>query len=197
MKLPAPPRRVKATPALILLAGCGTIVSGSPTAAGPDTVARADLLGPWEGRILEAGTDQPLHKVLVVGSFGYSRGVGLVAPAGAAVVEAETDADGRYHIEAPKTLPTGPSVRLDRFTLIAYLPGFVAYRSDRLLVGPEIRPRHDFTQRGNVVRLARLPAEIGHSRHLAFLGVWGGPARLNRALAWEFERAQQQSAPSP
>jgi hypothetical protein len=184
-------------PCAALLAGCGTIVSTPDTPARPDGVTRTDLLGPWEGRVVEAGSDKPLDKVLVVGSFGYSRGVGLVAPAGATVVEARTNADGRYRIEARADLPSGPSVRLERFTLIAYLPGFVAYRSDRQWDGTEIRPRHDFSQRGNLVKLSRLPAGVPHGRHLEFLGMWGGPPKLRAALAWEFERALRPASAEP
>lgn len=172
-----------------LVAGCGTIVSSSEAPNRPDTITRANLLGPYEGRVIEAGSDKPLSKVLVVGSFGYSRGMGLRAPAGASVVETETDADGRYHIQGPRTLPTGPSVRLDHFTLIAYSRGFVAYRSDRELDGNQVRPRRDFAQLGNVVRLVRMDPTTKHAANLDFLGVWGGPPRLRKALAWEFERA--------
>jgi len=184
-------------PLAALVAGCGTIVSSTETPSRPDTITRANLLGPYEGRVIEAGSDKPLAKALVVGSFGYSRGVGLRAPAGASVVETETDADGRYRVEAPATLPTGPSVRLDRFTLIVYARGFVAYRSDRDIDGDQVRFRRDFTQSGNVVRLLKMTPALSHAGHLEFLGVWGGPPRLSRALAWEFERAAPPGAAPP
>lgn len=173
------------------IAGCGTIVAKPASPGRPDTVVPADLLGPYEGQVLEQETGQPVAGALVVGSFGYSRGMGLRAPAGADVVEAQTDADGRYRLTAPAVLPTGPSVRLDRFTLIVYRRGFVAYRSDRRLEGTHVLPRRDFSQRGNVVRLKKLDASVGHARHLAFLGVWGGPFSLAKALAWEFDEAAQ------
>jgi hypothetical protein len=198
-KLPACLRRVKAAaapcaasalPALALL-GCGTIVAPSATPGRPDTVATADLLGPYEGQVLEAETGRPIAGAMVIGSFGFSRGVGLRAPAGAAVVTARTDADGRYRIVAPEPLPTGPSLRLDRFTLIVYRKGSTAYRSDRMLLSDRIEARRDFTQRGNVVRLGKL--DTGHARHLEFLGVWGGPASLARALRWEFDEAARET----
>ena len=169
--------------------GCGTIVANAGTRGRPDTVEPADLLGPYEGQVVEQASGKPIAGALVVGSFGYAKGMGLRAPAGADVVEANSDADGRYRLVAPASLPTGPSVRLDRFTLIVYQRGFVAYRSDRRLEGNDVLLRRDFSQRGNVVRLAKLDPAMGHARHLAFLGVWGGPPRLAKALAWEFEEA--------
>ena len=182
--------------AAVLALGCGTIVSNTGNPGRPDTVTPADLLGPFEGQVLEQETGKPVAGALVVGSFGYSRGVGLRAPAGAGVVEASTDADGRYRLVAPATLPTGPSVRLDRFTLIVYRRGFVAYRSDRRLQGLEVLPRQDFSQRGNSIRLVKLDAAVGHARHLEFIGVWGGPPRLAKALAWEFDEAARQTEPA-
>jgi len=165
----------------------------------PDTVAPANLLGPYEGQVLEQETGRPVVNALVIGSFGYSRGAGLRAAAGADVVQSKTDDDGRYRIEAPQELPTGPSVRLDRFTLLVYVKGFVAYRSDRVLTDSGVRPRPDFAQRGNRVLLRKLDPVIGHRRHLEFIGMWGAPGTLADAIAWEFEKIEQDdpAAPSP
>lgn len=165
-------------------AGCGPIVERASFSARPDTLRPGDLLGPFEGVVIDAETDRPVAGATVMGSWAFERGVGLVGPAGAREFVTETGADGRYRIPALRDLPTGPSMRVRRFTLVVYHRGYVGWRSDRRFPGGE--PRRDFAQRGNRVRLEKWQPGFQHHRHLVFLG--GGDA-IRSASAWELPAA--------
>ena len=172
---------------LVLVAGaaaaCGPVVGNAPFSARPDTLEPGDLLGPFDGTVVDAETERPLAGATVVGSWGFERGIGLVAPAGFREFAMETSADGRYRIPRPDDVPTGGSMRLRRFTLIVYRRGYVAYRSDCKFGSGE--PRHDFSQRANKVRLEKWLPTMEHRRHLAFLG----GEQVLRAAAWEAQPA--------
>jgi hypothetical protein len=150
----------------------------------PDSVRPADLLGPYDGIVVDADSDRPIAGALVAGSWAFERGVGFHAPAGAREAIVETGADGRYTIPALTDLPEGASARVRRFTLIVYHRGHVGWRSDRLFPGRELR--RDFTQRGARVRLERWQSQLGHAEHAVFLG---GGARVQKAAAWELQAA--------
>ena len=154
--------------ALVSLAACGPIVKVPRFGQRPDSVKPGSMLGPFEGRVLDADSGQPLEGALVWCSWGFSRGMGAVAPYAARSASVRTNADGRYHINKLRELPSGLSVRLSRLSLVVYQPGYVAYRQDRVFQ-PRLR-RHGFSQRKNVVRLARWSPELSHAQHLLFLG---------------------------
>lgn len=160
------------------------MVERAPFAARPDTVDDGDLLGPFDGIVVDAETERPVAGATVAASWAFERGIGLVGPAGAEEQSLETDADGRYRIGRLDRLPSGASTRLRRFTLVVYRRGYVGWRSDVHFA--DGTPRRDFTQRGNRVRLEKWRAGDAHHRHLVFLG--GGPA-VRRAAAWEVEPA--------
>jgi hypothetical protein len=163
---------------------CGPLISEAPFRSRPDSVEAADLRGPYLGQVIDAETDKPVDKALVYGAWAFERGVGLIAPRGAAEITVETDANGRYRIPPLTELPGGLSMRVARFTLIVYKRGYVAYRSDTHF--PDLSPRRDFVQRGNTVRLVPWSAELSHARHLGFLG---GGASVHQAADWELEPA--------
>lgn len=166
------------------LGGCAPIVERAPFAARPDSLRPGDLLGPYDGVVVDAETDRPIPGAVVAASWAYERGVGLTGPFGAREVTTETGADGRYRIPALKDLPSGASTRIRRFTLIVYHRGHVGWRSDRRF--PDGEPRRDFAQRGNRVRLEKwLPGYL-HHQHLVFLG--GGDA-IRAAAGWEVQPA--------
>jgi hypothetical protein len=151
----------------------------------PDSVRPADLLGPYDGIVLDADTDRAIAGATVAASWAFERGIGLRAPAGAQEYVTETGADGRYLIPKLDELPGGTSMRVRRFTLIVYHRGHVAWRSDRLFPGREAR--RDFSQRGSRVRLERWQGTtMRHAEHLVFLG--GGP-RVRNVAAWELQAA--------
>jgi hypothetical protein len=170
-----------ATPAL---AGCGPMVERAPFAVRPDSVQAGDLLGPFDGIVLDADSDRPIAGATVAATWAFERGIGLRAPVGAHEVVLETGADGRYAIPRLDDFPEGASARVRRFTLIVYHRGHVGWRSDRLFPGRAARG--DFSQRGARVRLERWQNQLGHAEHLVFLG--GGP-KIRTAAAWELEAA--------
>jgi hypothetical protein len=166
------------------MVGCGPVVENAPFSVRPDNLRSGDLLGPFDGVVVDTETDRPIAGATVFGSWAFERGVGLTGPAGAREVSVETTADGRYQLPAPTDVPTGSSMRLCRFTLIVYRRGYVGYRSD-FKFGTRER-RHDFSQHANKVRLQKWQPNMEHRQHLAFLG--GGDA-ISQASAWEAQPA--------
>jgi hypothetical protein len=170
--------------AFALAGACGPVVENAPFAVRPDTLQAGDLLGPFDGTVVDAESERPIAGAIVSASWAFERGLGLHGPAGIREASVETNADGRYRIPQPADLPTGASMRLRRFTLVVYRGGYVAYRSDFKFGSDE--PRHDFSQYANKVRLDKWQPVLEHRRHLAFLG--GGQA-ISKAAAWEAETA--------
>ncbi len=166
------------------LASCGPLVENAPFTRRPDTLRSGDLLGPFDGVVMEAETERPIASATVVGSWAFERGIGLQGPAATREFSLETSADGRYQIPRPDDLPSGSSMRLRRFTLIVYRRGYIAYRSDFKFGSDEVR--HDFSQLGNRVRLEKWRPSLEHRQHLAFMG--GGQA-IAKAAGWEIEPA--------
>ena len=108
------------------------MIEAAPFPVRPDSVRPADLLGPYDGIVLDADSDRPIAGATVAASWAFERGIGLHAPAGAHEVVTETGADGRYTIPSSTICRSGASTRVRRFTLIVYHRGHVAWRSDRL-----------------------------------------------------------------
>jgi hypothetical protein len=169
---------------LALLAGCGPLIEQAPFPVRPDSIRPADLLGPYDGVVLDADSDRPVAGATVEASWAFENGIGFHAPSGARNVVVETGADGRYTIPRLDDLPEGASTRIRRFTLVVYHRGHVAWRNDRVFPG-RVR-RRDFSQRGNRVRLERWQPALRHVDHLAFLG---GGAKLRLAAAGELQPA--------
>ena len=164
--------------------GCGPLVENAPFPARPDSVRPADLLGPYDGIVVDADSERPIAGALVAASWAFERGIGLQAPLGSQEFVTETGVDGRYQIARLPNLPSGLSTRIRRFSLIVYHRGHVAWRSDRRFPGREAR--RDFSQRGNRIRLEKWQPTFLHSEHLVFLG---GGARVRTASAWELQNA--------
>jgi len=172
-----------------LAAACGPMVDNARFPVRPDSVRPADLLGPYDGIVLDADTDRPISGAVVAASWAFERGIGLQAPLAAREVVVESGVDGRYSIprltDLPNAdLPGGMSTRLRRFTLIVYRRGHVAWRSDRRF-GDGGR-RRDFSQLGNRVRLEKWQQGYRHADHLVFLG---GGDKVRAAAAWELQPA--------
>jgi len=176
----------------LALAGCGPLVERAPFPARPDSVRPADLLGPFDGIVLDADSDRPIAGALVSASWAFERGIGFQAPLEAQEVVIETGADGRYQIPRLDQLPSGLSTRLRRFTVIVYHRGHVGWRSDWRF--PSRLPRRDFSQRGNRVRLEKWQSSYLHSDHIIFLG---GGSRIRAASAWEIPAAAMEMEAAP
>jgi len=177
-----------AVPILLFLlvspAGCGPMVESARFPVRPDSVRAADLLGPYDGIVLDSDSDRPVQGALVAGAWAFERGIGFQAPLSAEEVVVETGADGRYTIPRLADLPGGLSTRVRRFTLVVYHRGYAGWRSDHRFPGREAR--RDFSQRGNRVRLDKWQPSFQHADHLVFLG--GGP-KVRAAAAWEAQAA--------
>src|ERR1022692_640747 len=167
-----------------LLCACGPLVERAPFPVRPDSVRPADLLGPYDGMVVDADSDRPIAGATIAASWAFESGIGFHAPAGAREVVVETGADGRYAIPRLDDLPEGASARIRRFTLVVYHRGNVAWRSDRIFPGRTMR--RDFSQRGARIRLDRWQTNLRHAPHLVFLG---GGAKVRAAAAWELQAA--------
>lgn len=163
---------------------CGPLVERAPFPVRPDSVRPADLLGPYDGIVVDTDSDRPIAGATVAASWAFESGIGFHAPAGAREVVVETGADGRYAIPRLDDLPEGASARIRRFTLVVYHRGNVAWRSDRIFPGRGLR--RDFSQRGARIRLDRWQANLQHAPHLVFLG---GGVKVRAAAAWELQAA--------
>jgi hypothetical protein len=170
-----------------LTSGCGPIIDKAPFPVRPDSVRPADLLGPYDGIVIDADSERPVAGALVAASWAFERGVGFQAPLASQEVVTETGADGRYQIPRLDTLPSGLSTRVRRFTIVIYHRGHVAWRSDWRF--PSRLARKDFSQRGNRARMEKWQPSLQHADHLVFLG---GGARVRTAAAWEAQPASME-----
>ena len=178
------PRLGLAVAILTVAVGCGPLIEQAPFPVRPDSIRPADLLGPYDGMVVDADSDRPIAGATVQASWAFETGIGFHAPAGSRELVVETGADGRYTIPRLDDLPEGASARIRRFTLVVYHRGHVAWRNDRVFPGQTAR--RDFSQRGNRVRLERWLPALRHVDHLVFLG---GGAKLRLASAWEMQPA--------
>ena len=93
------------------LGGCGPLVDRAPFAVRPDSIRAGDLLGPYDGIVLDADSDRPVSGATVAASWAFENGIGFHAPSGAREVVVQTGADGRYTIPRLDDLPEGASQR--------------------------------------------------------------------------------------
>ena len=161
------------------LAGCvDTAIRTAPFRNRPDAAEPGSLLGPFDGRVVDATTHAPIAGALVYAAWTFERGTGLAEPAGAKELVGSTDAAGNYKVPRLDRLPHG--TRVTEFTLLIYKRGFIAYRSDRRF--SDLGPRMDFAQTDNQVLLERWRNELSHARHLRFVGAGTAVAALTQ---WE------------
>ena len=136
---------------LVLAACAETSVRKAPFRVRPDAPQAGSLEGPFNGRVLDSTTHQPVAGALIYGAWSLERGAGLPEPAGAREFVGSTDAAGYYKVPTLGSLPR--SARVTEFTLLVYKRGYIAYRSDRRF--GDLGPRMDFAQDGNQILLER------------------------------------------
>jgi len=201
MRIPRPTIHFKPTRllfifgALGLWAGCAPAIAQAPFPARPDTVMPGDLLGAFDGQVVDAQSGKPIAGAIVQASWAFETGRGLVAPAGGSVTTVATDNDGRYVIDRLSDLPSARA-RVAAVTVVVYERGYVAYRSDRVFdnaVGGA-RARTDFSQHQNKVKLDRWSGTYSHVKHVRFVG---GSGPLKRALGSEVVEASLELAAGP
>jgi hypothetical protein len=183
-----PPLACVAGLALLAQLGCGAgQVRPAPFRARPDSVNPGSLLGPFDGKVVDAINGDPIAGALVYATWSFQSGTGMQAPSGFREAVASTDANGRYKVTAFDDTD-GPGVprggRVSDFYLVVYKRGYVAYRSDRRF--DDLGPRLDFAQRQNQVRLEKWRSDYSHVRHLRYVG--GGPA-IAALTRWEVQEA--------
>lgn len=185
--------------ALLLISGvavgCAPAIAEAPFPARGDTVVPGDLLGPFDGRVVDAQSGKPIAGAIVQASWSFETGRGLTAPAGGAVRTVATDNDGRYLIDRLTELPSARS-RVVGVAIVVYQRGYVAYRSDRVFddtVGGA-RARTDFSQHNNVAKLDRWTTAMSHVKHVRFVG---GSGPLKRAVGSEVIEASLELAAGP
>ncbi|HKA89945.1 MAG TPA: hypothetical protein VKE22_19925 [Haliangiales bacterium] len=153
----------------------------APFRARPDSVARGQLFGPFDGRVVDGDTQRPVTGALVQATWTFVSGFGMNAPAGYREWVGSTDTLGYYLIPA---LADAPSERLSDFHLVVYKKGYAAFRSDRRF--EDFGPRADFAQTGYLVELTKWRDDLSHARHLRYVG---GGAALAELTAWEVPAA--------
>jgi len=168
---------------ILVAAACGPpAVRPASFRARPDSIVRGDLLGPFDGRVIDTDTQRPISGALVQATWTFVDGFGLTAPAGYREWVGSTDALGLYQIPRLKDAPKG--ARLSDFHLVVYKRGYAAFRSDRRFEDYGLRA--DFTQAGYLVELAKWRDEQSHVRHLRYVG---GGAALAELTSWEIPAA--------
>ncbi len=159
-------------------------VRNAPFRVRPDSVKPGNLLGPFDGQVLDAASGEPVAGAIVYASWTIHAGYGMTTPAGHRETLASTGADGRYLIKKLDDVPHGGSARVVDVVLVVYKRGYVAYRSDRRF--EDLGVRHDFAQRQNRITLNRWRADYSHVRHLRYVGT-GGP--IVSLTQWERSEA--------
>ncbi|HTE54092.1 MAG TPA: carboxypeptidase-like regulatory domain-containing protein [Kofleriaceae bacterium] len=168
---------------VLLVTACGAAkVRPAPFRARPDSVDAGSLLGPFDGKVVDAGSGDPVSGALVYATWTFQSGTAMQAPSGFREAVTSTDGGGRYRLSALDGLPRGG--RVADFYLVIYKRGYVAYRSDRRF--DDLGARLDFAQRQNQVRLEKWRSDFSHVRHLRFVG--GGPA-IAALTRWETQEA--------
>ena len=168
---------------LLVAAACGPAsVRPASFRARPDSIVRGDLLGPFDGRVIDTDTQRPISGALVQATWTFVDGFGLTAPAGYREWVGSTDAQGLYQIPRLASAPGG--TRLSDFHMVVYKRGYTAFRSDRRF--DDFGLRADFTQAGYLVELAKWRDEQSHVRHLRYVG---GGAALAELTSWEIPAA--------
>jgi hypothetical protein len=173
---------------LLLATACGASgVRPAPFRARPDSVDPGSLLGPFDGKVVDAASGDPIAGALVYATWSLQSGSGMQAPSGFRETVTSTDSSGRYRVPAFGDVD-GPGVsrraRVADFYLVIYKRGYVAYRSDRRF--DDLGPRQDFAQQQNVVRMDKWRTSYSHVRHLRYVG--GGPA-IAALTRWEMREA--------
>jgi hypothetical protein len=165
--------------AVVACVGCSPLVRDAPFSGALHHVADTSLLGPFDGQIVDAVTNEPLRDTTIVGVWSYDRGDGLVAPYGSETVTVTTDRAGRYRVpEAPAEI-RGRTVKLVAFTLVAYKRGYVGYRSD---VPYDAGKRPEFVARHNRIALRKWDSRDSHAEHLLALAP---PPEIEKLADWE------------
>lgn len=148
-----------------------------------DQITDANLVGPFDGQVVDAATSEPVADAMVVGVWAYDRGDGFIGPFGSETYSTTTDAAGRYRIAPSKLGVRASALRLVSFHVVVYKRGYLGYRSDARAEGGA---RSDFSVRHNRVELRKWRENDSHAQHLLFLAT---PKVLRKTTVWEQDLA--------
>lgn len=168
-----------AVTAALAAVACGPVVRRAPFRQVPSSVKPGELVGPYDGQVVDRDTGKPLEKATVWCSWGFERGVAVSQPYAARTHATQTDVDGRYRIPRLRDLPSGLSTRLARFSLRVYKRGYVVFHEAWTFGGPR---QFVFSQRDATVKLKRWTADLSHAEHLLFAA---GGESVVQASRWE------------
>ncbi len=163
--------------------GCAPLVRPATFVGARDQVTDANLIGPFDGQVVDVATGEPVSEAMVVGVWAYDRGDGFIGPHGSETYVTSTDAAGRYRILPAKLAVRASAVRLTSFHIVVYKRGYLGYRSDARFEGGT---RPDFNVRHNKVELRKWRETDSHAEHLLFLA---SPKVLRKTTQWEEELA--------
>ncbi len=113
------------------------------------------------GQVLDAQTRQPIAGAVVLGVWTRVAGLpGLHHSELVGVREVETDAEGRFALERPLSLP------LDEESVTIYKFGYVAWNNLYIFPNSEVRTDQRVPPE---ILLERFPAGQSHRKHLSFI----------------------------
>ncbi|HEX4462129.1 MAG TPA: hypothetical protein VIA18_29335, partial [Polyangia bacterium] len=120
MKVSRRKDQIKPTAFLIwmALAGCAPVVAQAPFSYRNDTVEPGDLLGAFDGRVVDGLSGKPLPGAIVQANWAFEVGRGLVGPAGGVSQTVAADVDGHYFIDRLATAPLRS--RVSSVVLVVY-----------------------------------------------------------------------------
>ena len=125
----------------------------------------AEPIGPYSGTVLDATTGKPVEGVSVL--FYWRKRIPQPMGSSSDLIDAKltlTNTAGKY--ELPFAFAnTGLSGSLDSTHVIIYQPGYKAYMKLIWHDSPYAKPDPEFQNRGNVVRLERIPPDFDHKTH--------------------------------
>lgn len=133
-----------------VVSSCAPVVRSAPHRGAERVHAHRNLVGPYDGQVVDAQSGEAIADATVVAAWDYDQGDGFVVPLGQELFTVRTDAAGRYRVPRAPLQMRGSSARLVSFSLSVSKPGYLPYRSDQDEQG---QARRDFAQRNHAVAL--------------------------------------------
>jgi hypothetical protein len=124
-----------------------------------------ELIGPYSGTVLDATTGKPVEGALVL--FYWRKRIPNPIGSSSDLIDAKlisTIAAGKYDLPVAFA-NTGLSGVLDSTHVIIYQPGYKAYIKLIWHNSPYATPDREFQNKGNVIKLERIPPDFDHNAH--------------------------------
>ncbi len=151
------------------------------------SVSKALILGPYTGQVIDSRTGEPVEGASVL--IYWRKPAFSVIEYRSELIEAKlvyTDKKGTYKI--PKMLANiGLLGELDSTNVIIYQPGYQVY-TVRIWHDSYKKPGNSFKNKGNLVKLDRIPPNFSHRKHYEEIErtFWGiDEASIDEWTTWE------------